>query len=78
MRMLLSLLSQQARCTETSPAPHVTVNNFHCFVIIKRIHVFVSEDHTCYPLEMKLLSLLLLLKFETARYCFFRHICFII
>ena len=22
-----------------------TVNNFHCFVIIKRMHVFVFEDH---------------------------------
>ena len=22
-----------------------TVNNFHCFVIIKRMYVFVSEDH---------------------------------
>ena len=40
-----------------------TVNNFHCFAIIKRMYVFVSEDHMldwqlcqiCYPLEMKLL-----------------------
>ena len=40
-----------------------TVNNFHCFVIIKRMFVFVSEDHMlnwhlckiCYPLEIKLL-----------------------
>ena len=40
-----------------------TVNNFHCFVIIKRMYVFVSEDHMldwqlfqlCYPLEIKLL-----------------------
>ena len=43
------------------------VNNFHCFVIIKRMHVFVSEDHmldwhlfqVCYSLEIKLLLLLL-------------------
>ena len=41
-------------------------NNFHCFVIIKRMHVFVFEDHMldwhscqiCYPLEIKLLFLL--------------------
>ena len=40
-----------------------TVNNFHCFVIIKRMYVFVSENHMldwqwcqiCYPLEIKLL-----------------------
>ena len=40
-----------------------TVNNFHCFVIIKRMRVFVFEDHMldwhscqiCYPLEIKLL-----------------------
>ena len=39
------------------------VNNFHCFVIIKRMYVFVSEEHMldwhscqlCYPLEIKLL-----------------------
>ena len=39
------------------------VNNFHCFVIIKRMYVFVSEHHMwdwhscqiCYPLEIKLL-----------------------
>ena len=43
-----------------------TVNNFQCFVIIKRMHVFVSMDHMsdwhscqiCYPLEIKLLLLL--------------------
>ena len=37
-----------------------TVNNFHCFVLIKRMHVFVSEDYMlvwqmcqiCYPLEI--------------------------
>ena len=42
-----------------------TVNNFHCSVIIKRMYVFVSEDHMldwhpcqiCYPLEIKLLLL---------------------
>ena len=44
-----------------------TVNNFLCFVIIKRMHVFVSEDYMldwkiCYPLEIKLLLLLLLLQ----------------
>ena len=40
-----------------------TVNNFHCFVIIKCMYVFVSENHMlvwqwcqiCYPLEIKLL-----------------------
>ena len=40
-----------------------TVNNFHCFVIIKSMYVFVSENHMldwqwcqiCYPLEIKLL-----------------------
>ena len=40
-----------------------TVNNFHRFVIIKRMYIFVSEDHMldwhscqiCYPLEIKLL-----------------------
>ena len=40
-----------------------TVNNFHCFVSIKRMYVFVSEDHMldwqlcqiCYHLEKKLL-----------------------
>ena len=39
------------------------VNNFHCFVIIKRMYAFVSEDHMldwqlcqiCYLLEIKLL-----------------------
>ena len=39
------------------------VNNFHCFVIIKCMYVFVSENHMldwqwcqiCYPLEIKLL-----------------------
>ena len=44
-----------------------SVNNFHCFVIIKRMYVFVFEDHMldwhscqiCYPLEIKLLILLL-------------------
>ena len=42
---------------------HDAVNNFHCFAVIKRMYVFVSEDHMldwqlcqiCYPLEMKLL-----------------------
>ena len=40
-----------------------TVNDFHCFVIIKRMYAFVSENHMldwhscqiCYPLEIKLL-----------------------
>ena len=46
-----------------------TVNNFQCFVINKRMHVFVFGDHMldwisyqlCYPLEIKLLLSLLLL-----------------
>ena len=40
-----------------------TVKNFHCFAVIKRMYVFVSDDHMLdwqlcqisYPLEMKLL-----------------------
>ena len=40
-----------------------TVNNFHCFVIIKRMYVYVPKNHMldwqlcqiCYPLEIKLL-----------------------
>ena len=42
-----------------------TANTFHCFVIVKGMHVFVFEDHMldwhscqiCYPLEIKLLLL---------------------
>ena len=56
-----------------------TVNNFHCFVIIKRMHVFVFEDHMldwdscqiCYPLEIKSLLLhcsKLLMKFICTSY----------
>ena len=41
----------------------IYLNNFHCFVIIKRMYVFVFEDHMldwhscqmCYPLEIKVL-----------------------
>ena len=46
-----------------------TVNNFHCLVIIKRMYVFVFEDHIldwhscqiCYPLDIKLVFIIIVI-----------------
>ena len=61
-----SMRLYNARCTETLPALYILEIILVLSVIIKRMYVFVSEDHMldwhscqiCYPLEIKLLLLI--------------------
>ena len=58
-----------------------TVNNLNRFVIIKHMYVVVSEDHMldshscqiCYPLEIKLLHVLLLVYYPAKPYSMLRY-----